>query len=146
MEETPQVNPTSPDFNNTVDALDTWYNNGFMIGLRQANTKTANASTGNSGQVGQGMGRMTEESFKPSGSHGSEGRPCPYTTGWRQTGSASCTWGSSPVDSSSTGNSPYKYWNEDALSQWLGLENLGWALLDGYGPRCLWTTVPELTW
>ena len=31
----------------------------------------------------------------------------------------------------STGGSPYKYWNEDALSRWLGLENLGWAILDG---------------
>ena len=31
----------------------------------------------------------------------------------------------------STGGSPYKYWNEDALSRWLGPENLGWAILDG---------------
>ena len=36
----------------------------------------------------------------------------------------------------STGGSAYKYWNEDALSRWLGLENLGWAILDG-----VWTWV-----
>ena len=36
-----------------------------------------------------------------------------------------------PVDNASVGGSPYKYWNEDTLSRWLGLENLGWAILDG---------------
>ena len=37
----------------------------------------------------------------------------------------------------STGGSPYKFWNEDALSRWLGLENLGWAILDGIRTRVL---------
>ena len=37
----------------------------------------------------------------------------------------------------STGGSPYKYWNEDALSRWLGPENLGWAILDGVRTRVL---------
>ena len=37
----------------------------------------------------------------------------------------------------STEGSPYKYWNEDALSRWLGLENLGWAILDGVRTRVL---------
>ena len=32
---------------------------------------------------------------------------------------------------------PYKYWNEDALSRWLGPENLGWAILDGVRTRVL---------
>ena len=45
--------------------------------------------------------------------------------------------GSSPVDSPSTGNSPYKYWNKNALSRWLGPENLGWAFLDGMWTRVL---------
>ena len=36
-----------------------------------------------------------------------------------------------PVDNVSTEGSPYKYWNEDALSRWLGPENLGWAIFDG---------------
>ena len=26
---------------------------------------------------------------------------------------------------------PFRYWNQDALSHWLGPENLGWALVDG---------------
>ena len=25
----------------------------------------------------------------------------------------------------------FHYWNQDALSHWLGPENLGWALVDG---------------
>ena len=33
--------------------------------------------------------------------------------------------------------SPYKYWNEDALSRWLGTENLGWAILDSICTRVL---------
>ena len=37
----------------------------------------------------------------------------------------------------SAGGSPYKYWNEDALSRWLGPENLGWAILDGVQTRVL---------
>ena len=37
----------------------------------------------------------------------------------------------------STGGSPYKYWNEDALSRLLGPENLGWAILDGVRTRVL---------
>ena len=35
-----------------------------------------------------------------------------------------------PVDEESAGSSPYKYWNEDTLSRWLGPENLGRAILD----------------
>ena len=37
----------------------------------------------------------------------------------------------------SAGGSPYRYWNEDALSRWLGPENLGWATLDGIRTRVL---------
>ena len=37
----------------------------------------------------------------------------------------------------SAGSSPYKYWNEDTLSGWLGPENLGWAILDGVRTRVL---------
>ena len=42
-----------------------------------------------------------------------------------------------PVDEESAGSSPYKYWNEDTLSRWLGPENLGWAILDGICTRVL---------
>ena len=44
---------------------------------------------------------------------------------------------SCPVDQASTGASPCRYWNEDALSRWLGTENLGWAHLDGIRTRVL---------
>ena len=42
-----------------------------------------------------------------------------------------------PVGNASTEGSPYKYWNEDALSRWLGPENLGLAILDGIRTRVL---------
>ena len=63
------------------------------------------------------MQGVTEEGLKPSRGHRNEGRPCPYTVSGSQPGGASGDWGSSPVDSPSTGDSAYKYWNEDALSQ-----------------------------
>ena len=69
--------------------------------------------------------------------HGDEGRPCPYTISRNQSGAAPGTRRSRPVDEESAGASPYKYWNEDALSRWLGTENLGWAILDGIRTRVL---------
>ena len=75
--------------------------------------------------------------FKPPRGHGSEGRPCPYTASGSQPGSASGVQGPCPQDDVSTGGSPYKYWNEDALSRWLGPENLGWAILDGVRTQVL---------
>ena len=88
-------------------------------------------------QAGQGKRGAEKEGFKPPRGHGSEGRPCPYTASGSQPGGASGTQGPHPVDDVSTGGSPYKYWNEDALSRWLGLENLGWAILDGVRTRVL---------
>ena len=44
---------------------------------------------------------------------------------------------SRPVDEESAGASPYKYWNEDALSRWLGMENLDWAILDSIRTQVL---------
>ena len=77
------------------------------------------------------MGRKKEKGFKPLRGHGDEGRPRPYTVSGNQPGAAPGAWHSHPVDEESAGASPYKYWNEDALSRWLGPENLGWAILDG---------------
>ena len=74
---------------------------------------------------------MKEKVFKPQGGHGSEGRPHPYTLSRSQPGTAPGTRGPHPVDNASAGDSPYKYWNQDTLSRWLGPENLGWAILDG---------------
>ena len=63
--------------------------------------------------------------------HGDEGRPHPYTISGSQLSTTSGARHSHPVDNASTEGSPYKYWNEDALSRWLCPENLGWAILDG---------------
>ena len=78
-----------------------------------------------------------EEVFKPQRGCGSEGRPHPYTISGSQPSTAPGTRGPCPVDDVSAGGSPYKYWNEDALSRWLGPENLGWAILDGIRTRVL---------
>ena len=83
------------------------------------------------------MRGVEKEGFKPPRGCGSEGRPHPYTTSGSQPGSASGVRGPCPVDDVSTGGSPYKYWNEDTLSRWLGPENLGWAILDGVWTRVL---------
>ena len=32
---------------------------------------------------------------------------------------------------------PFRYWNQDALSHWLGPKNLGWALVEGVQTRVL---------
>ena len=75
--------------------------------------------------------RAEEKVFKPQGGHGRKGRPHPYTLSGSQPGATPGAKGPHPVDNASAGGSPYKYWNEDALSRWLGPENLGWAILDG---------------
>ena len=79
----------------------------------------------------QGARGAEEEVFKPQGGHGSKGRPCPYTFSGSQCGATPGARHACPVDDASAGGSPYKYWNEDALSRWFGPENLGWAILDG---------------
>ena len=80
---------------------------------------------------------MEEKAFKPQGGHGNEGRPCPYTISGSQPGATPGARGPRPVDNASADGSSYKYWNEDALSRWLGLENLGWAIVDGVQTRVL---------
>ena len=83
------------------------------------------------------MRGQEEEIFKPSRGCGDEGRPRPYTISRSQPGTTSGAWRPHPVDNASTEGSPYKYWNEDALSRWLGPENLGWAILGGVRTRVL---------
>ena len=63
--------------------------------------------------------------------HGDEERPRPYTISESQPGAVQGIQHLHPIDDKTAGGSPYKYWNEDALSRWLGPENLGWAILDG---------------
>ena len=66
------------------------------------------------------MGGKKEEGFKPLRGHGDEGRPHPYTVSGNQPRAAPGIWHPCPVDEESAGSSPYKYWNEDALSRWPG--------------------------
>ena len=80
---------------------------------------------------------MEEEVFKPQRGHGSEGRPCPCTLSGSKPGAFPGARGPCPVDDVSAGGSPYRYWNKDTLSRWLGPENLGWAILDGVQTRVL---------
>ena len=80
---------------------------------------------------------MEEKVFKPQRGRGSKGRLCLYTLSGSQPGATPGARGPHPVDDASAGGSPYKYWNEDALSRWLGPENLGWAILDGIRTRVL---------
>ena len=149
----PETDP--PPLGDTVDALKRWYNDGFLIGLCQA----AEISEHRSGccfkcqkeghcwrqckeilspelqELSDQQDREWEErkkkALKPSRGRGDEGRPRPYTVSGNQSGTAPGARRSCPVDEESAGASPYKYWNEDALSRWLGMENLGWAILDG---------------
>ena len=83
------------------------------------------------------MRRKEKEGFKPQRGHGDEERPHPYTVSGNQSGTTPGTRRSHPVDDETAGASHYKYWNEDALSRWLGPENLGWAILDGIRTRVL---------
>ena len=92
------------------------------------------------------MWGQEEEIFKPSRGHGDEGRPRPYTVSGSQPGTASGAQHPYPVDKASTEGSPYKYWKEDALSRWLGPENLGWAILDGVRTRVLVDNSARVNW
>ena len=151
VEAAPKVD--APTFHDTVDALESWYNDGFLIGLWQAATiiESRSGRCFNCQKEGhywcqcketlsrelqelfrstrQGARGTEEKVFKPQGGHGNEGRPCPYTLSRSQPGATPGARGSHPVDNASAGGSPYKYLNEDGW--WLDLENLGWAILDG---------------
>ena len=140
-----------PIFDDTVDALESWYNDRFLIGLWQASAISESRSghcfncqkeghywrqcketlSPELQELSDQQGGVEEEVFKPQRGHGSEGRPCPYTLSGSKPGAAPGTRGPHPVDDASAGGSPYRYWNEDTLSRWLGPENLGWAILDG---------------
>ena len=156
----PKTNPSA--LGNTMDALESWYNDGFLIGLWQA-TKISEYWSGRcfncqkeghhwhqckellspelqelSDKQDKEWDEWKKKALNPQGVwEASEGRPHPYTTSGSQPSSTPGTWGPRPVDNASTGGSPYKYWNEDTLSRWLGPENLGWAILDGVRTRVL---------
>ena len=149
------VPDTDPSvFGDMMDALESWYNDGFLIGLRQA-TEISKYWIGHcfncqkeghcwhqckeplslelqelSDKQDKEQDEWKKKALNPRGL-GSEGRPHPYTASGSQPGGTPGTQGPHPVDGASAGGSLYKYWNEDALSRWLDPENLGWAILDG---------------
>ena len=86
--------------------------------------------------VTPGVARNTRQrSIKPNGGHWKQGRPCPdEPQEWQGEGhhpDQTC-----PVKPESK-ESPFRYWNQDTLSCWLGPENLGWALVNGIRMRVL---------
>ena len=83
------------------------------------------------------MRRKEKEGFKPQRGHGNEGRPCPYAASGTQPGTYPGVRCPHQVVQESAGASPYRFWNEDALSRWLSTENLGWAILDSILTRVL---------
>ena len=86
-----------------------------------------------------------KRSLNPRGGVGTKVGHMPYTVSGSQPGTASGTQHPHPVDNASTEGSPYKYWNEDALSRWLGLEIWAGPSWMVSVPGCWSTTVPEST-
>ena len=156
----------TPIFDDTVDALESWYNDGFLIGLQQA-AVISESQSGHcfncqkeghywrqcketlspelqelSNQQDREREGRKKMSLNPKGGVGAKGGHAPTplagpNPALPQVPGAPATRGPCPVDDASAGGSPYKYWNEDALSRWLALENLGWATLDGIRTRVL---------
>ena len=141
-EAAPKTDP--PMFNDTMDALESWYNDGFLIGLWQA-TEISEFRSGccfNCQKEGHRWCQCKEllspelqelsnkqkkereerkkKALNPQGGMGVKGGHTPTPLA-----------GANPAVPQAFSGCPYKYWNEDALSRWLGPENLGWAILDG---------------
>ena len=87
-----------------------------MEGL-QEDTVTPRAA----GNTGQG-------SVQQDGGHWKQGRLCPNEPQeWQGQGRYPDQARTVKSESKET---PFRYWNQDALSHWLGPKNLGWALVD----------------
>ena len=94
-----------------------------MEGL-QKNTTTPRAA----GHTRQGSIKQDEGRWK-------QGRPCPHES-QEQQGKGRHPNQTHPVKPESK-ETPFRYWNQDTLSCWLGPENLGWALVNGIWTRVL---------
>ena len=158
-EAAPEVD--SAPLNDTLDTLETWYNDGFLIGLRQA-TEVSELRHGccfNCQKEGHRWHQCKEPLFpelqevsdqqdreredrkkralNPRGGMGMKGGHTSIPLARVSLALPQAPSRPRPVDNASTEGSPYKYWNEDALFRWLGMENLGWAILDGVRTRVL---------
>ena len=90
----------------------------------QEHTVTPRASR-NTGQRG----------VKQEGEHWKQGRPCPHEPQeWQGQGRHPDQTHTVKSESKET---PFRYWNQDALFRCLGPKNLGWALVEGVPTRVL---------
>ena len=80
-------------------------------------------------------GYTGQRSVKQEGGCRKQGRLCPHESQEWQ-GQSHCSDQAHTVKPKSE-ETPFRYWNQDALSCWLGPENLGWALVDGIRTRVL---------
>ena len=79
-------------------------------------------------------------SVKPERGRRGQGTPCPpEQEGERQARGPKAPCQKPPVRGDPP-KAPFRYWNQDALSRWLGPENLGWAQVDGRRTRVLLDT------
>ena len=71
-----------------------------------------------------------QRGVKQEGGHWKQGRLCPHEPQEQQgQGRHPDQTHTVKLESKET---PFCYWNQDTLSDWLGPENLGWALVEGY--------------
>ena len=70
-----------------------------------------------------------QRGIKQEGGCWKQGRPCLHEPQeWQGQG---CHPNQTRTVKSELKETPFRYWNQDALSHWLGPENLGWALVEG---------------
>ena len=90
-------------------------------------------------------GNTGQRSVKQEGGHWKQGRLHPHEPEeWQGEGHHPDQTRTVKSESEET---PFCYWNQDALSRWLGPENLGWALVEGVQTRVLLdngTLIPSL--
>ena len=76
-----------------------------------------------------------QRGIKQERGHWKQGRPHPHEPQeWQGQG---CHPDQTHTVKSESKDTPFRYWNQDALSHWLGPENLGWALVEGILTRVL---------
>ena len=107
----------------TSDAVSTTWKKAIDGGI--ARQITAAGITGNIGQGGN----------KQGGGCWKQGRPCPHEPQEQQ--GKGCHPDQARTVKQESKETPFCYWNQDALSHWLGPENLGWALVDWIRTRVL---------
>ena len=88
------------------------------------------------------QGILDREALNPQGGAGGKGvRASPTEEGQWQARGPEAPRQEPPIKQTAP-QTPFRYWNQDALSHWLGPENLGWAQIDGrrhqgpFGHRC----------